>query len=254
MRSLTIGVSLKMYFTHRDGVDWATQVASIAAEHPAVNDGLVELFIVPSYLQLLPALEAVRGTPVLVGAQDSAEQDYGPFTGEVSPAELSEIGVRFVELGHAERRVMFGDTDTAVARKTKAALRNGLTPVICAGEAERTSTEEATEHTLLQVRSALESAPAGRVVVAYEPVWAIGADEPAPAEHISSVCGALRSLLSELSGREGSSVIYGGSARPGLWASIAPDVDGLFLGRFAHDPLMLSHILDEARAIAVSAP
>jgi len=250
MSKVTVGVSLKMYFGHRAARDWAAEVADLAATTPAVADGSIELFIAPTYLQLLPALEAVGGTQVLVGAQDASEHDAGAYTGEVSPAELAEIGVRLVELGHAERRRMFGETDAVVARKTTAALRNGLIPLICVGEPDRVAADDAVAFVTAQVLSALADAPAGRVIVAYEPVWAIGAPQPAPAEHIRRVTSWLRALLAGLDDRAGSSVIYGGSAGPGLLTELGDDVDGLFLGRFAHDPAALADVLAEAAALS----
>ncbi|AYF97344.1 triose-phosphate isomerase family protein [Protaetiibacter intestinalis] len=250
MPQVTVGVSLKMYFGHRAAREWAAEVADIAARTPAVADGRIELFIAPTYPQLLPALEAVAGTRTRVAAQDAAAHDRGAYTGEVSPAELAEIGVGMVELGHAERRRLYGETDAVVAAKTAAALRNGLVPVLCVGETERVSPEEALASSAAQVRSAVADAPAGRLVVAYEPVWAIGAPEPAPVSHTRVVTAGLRELVAALPGRDGSVVVYGGSAGPGLLAELGDDVDGLFLGRFAHDPAALAAVLTEATALA----
>ncbi len=252
MAKVTVGVSLKMYFGHRAAREWAADVADLAASTPAVADGTVELFLAPSFLQLLPTLDAVWGTRVLVGAQDASEYDAGAFTGEVSPAELAEVGVGLVEIGHAERRRRHGETDAVVARKTAAALRNGLIPLICVGEPDRVPADDAVAFVTAQVLSALAEAPAGRVIVAYEPVWAIGAPEPAPTAHIRRVTSWLRELLAGLDDRAGSTVIYGGSAGPGLLTELGDDVDGLFLGRFAHDPAALAEVLREAAALANS--
>jgi triosephosphate isomerase len=247
---VSVGVSLKMYFGHADARGWFERVAELAAAHPSVADGRVECFVIPTYLQVLPALAAFEGTRVVVGAQDVATDDSGAFTGEVSAAELAEVGVRVAEVGHAERRRLFGETDEVVAAKTAAALRNGIAPVLCLGEAERADAADAAVATIAQLHSALEGAPAGRVLVAYEPVWAIGAPEPAPVEHIAEVTRALRAELDAQPGRGGSLVIYGGSAGPGLLTRLGDAVDGLFLGRFAHDPAALADVLDEAAALA----
>ncbi|MFE5672951.1 triose-phosphate isomerase family protein [Agromyces sp. NPDC056523] len=246
---VSVGVSLKMYFGHADARRWFERVAELAA-HPALVDGRVECFVIPSYLQVLPALDTFAGTRVVVGAQDVATEDSGAFTGEVSAAELAEVGVRVAEVGHAERRRLFGETEEVVGAKTAAALRNGIAPVLCIGETERADAATAASATIAQLRSALADAPAGRVLVAYEPVWAIGAPEPAPVEHIAEVARALRGELDALPGREGSLVIYGGSAGPGLLTELGDAVDGLFLGRFAHDPAALADVLDEAAALA----
>ena len=212
----------------------------------------------PTYLQVLPALEAFAGTPVLVGAQDLAAADSGAYTGEVSGAELAEVGVRFVEVGHAERRRLFGETEAVVAAKTAAALRNGLTPVLCLGEPEPVEATDAAAEVVRQLHAALADAPPGPLIVAYEPIGAIGAPEPAPAAHIATVARRLRTELDALEpldaldARAGSSVIYGGSAGPGLLAALDGAVDGLFLGRFAHDPDALASVLDEAAELAAS--
>jgi triosephosphate isomerase len=245
---VTIGVSLKMYFGHGEAIAWCDEVARIAAENTAVMSGDVEFFVVPSYLAILPALEAFGATPVMIGAQDLATDDRGAFTGEVSGAELAEAGVRIAEVGHAERRRLFHEDDDIVAAKTSAALRHRLTPVLCLGEP--TPTSDAAGFAVRQLQNALRDAPPGRVIVAYEPVWAIGAAQPSDPAHVRTVCAALQEALGATPEREGSSVIYGGSAGPGLLSSLRPEVDGLFLGRFAHDPNAVRRILDEAAAAA----
>lgn len=241
-----VGVSLKMYFGPEQTRAWVARVAELARTTTAVRDGAVELFVIPGFLSIPAALAEVAGTPIAIGAQDVFWEDSGAFTGEVGAPELAELGVRFVEVGHAERRRLFGETDEVVARKTAAALRHGLVPVLCLGETEAPDVQTAIDDVLVQLDAALDTAPGGRVVVAYEPVWAIGADEPAPDAHIVAVCRALRTRLRELD--RPSSVIYGGSAGPGLLSRLGDAVDGLFLGRFAHDPAALAAVLEEAAA------
>lgn len=246
MPRVVVGVSLKMYFGHREALDWFARVADLVRGHDAVASGAVDLFVIPTYPQLIPAVSAFAGTPVRVGAQDVATEDTGAFTGEVSAVELAEIGATLAEIGHAERRRLFGETDEVTAAKAAASLRNGLTPVLCIGESERLDSADAAATTVAQLHADLAGAPAGPVIVAYEPVWAIGAPAPAPAAHISAVTLALRTALEADPERAGSSVIYGGSAGPGLLTELGDTVDGLFLGRFAHDPKALKTILDEA--------
>ena len=242
-----VGVSLKMYFGHAQTLDWIARVGELARTHPAVVDGTVELFVIPSFVSIVPTIAALEGSSVLVGAQDLAAEDSGAFTGEVSGAELAEVGVRVVEVGHAERRSLFGETDEIVAAKTRAALRNGIAPVLCIGESTKTSPADAAAECLRQLASALEGAADGRVIVAYEPVWAIGAAHPAGPDYVSAVCRELHAAVAD---RPGSAVIYGGSAGPGLLSELGGDVDGIFLGRFAHDPAALERVLDEAGARA----
>jgi triosephosphate isomerase len=247
-------VSLKTYFGHEQAAAWFAEVAQRVREHFAVTAGEVRLFVIPTYLQIPAALDAFAGTPVRVGAQDVSEFPPGAFTGEVTAAELAEVGVAYAEVGHAERRRLFGETDEVVAAKVAAALDAGIVPVPCVGEADRLSAQDAAAATVAQLHADLEDAPAGPVVVAYEPVWAIGAAEPAPAAHITEVTRTLRAALDALPARAGSSVIYGGSARPGLLTDLGDDVDGLFLGRFAHTPDALIAVLDEASALAAKHP
>jgi triosephosphate isomerase len=257
-QALAIGVSLKMYFGHRQTLDWMRGVADIASAHPAVAGGAVDLFVVPSFPALAGSIDILSNSKVEVGAQDLFWEDAGAFTGEVSGSELAEIGCTLVEIGHAERRRLFGETDAVVARKTLAAYRNGLTPLLCIGEAVRQTPADAAAACLRQLDLALAESRyagvAGPLLVAYEPEWAIGAAEPAEPAYIAEVSTRLRSALADDPALAGSRVIYGGSAGPGLLGQLGTAVDGLFLGRFAHDPASLQAILDEALALTEGVP
>ena len=230
-----------MYLGYAASCSWLEEVVRIAQASPAVQDGRVELFVAPSFPVLETALRLTRDTFVKVGAQNASDRDAGALTGEVSPAFLAEMGVRLVELGHAERRRHFGEDDGVTAAKVAAAQRNGLTPLLCVGEIARTSVEDAAQFCLDQVATAGVGATGPAPILAYEPVWAIGAAEPAGAQHVRGVVARMKAELPD-----GVTVIYGGSAGPGLLPRLRPDVDGLFLGRFAHDPRNLEIILAEA--------
>ncbi|HEX8518202.1 MAG TPA: triose-phosphate isomerase family protein [Pseudonocardia sp.] len=250
----TIGSSLKMYFGHRQTLDWVAAVARIGADHPATAGGAVELFVIPTFPSIPAVVELARPAGIAVGAQDLHWADSGAFTGEVGGPELAELGCTLAEVGHFERRTIFGETDGVVAAKTHAALRNGLAPVLCVGEPERGEPDAAARVCARQVDAALAPARAagtgGRLLVAYEPFWAIGAAEPAPAGHVTAVCRALREHVRGDALFPDTRVIYGGSAGPGLLPAIAADVDGMFLGRFAHDPHAVGRVLDEAEELA----
>lgn len=254
-----IGVSLKMYFSHARTLEWCRAIAEIAQRHPAASTGEAELFVLPSYVSIPGAHEILDGI-VAVGAQDLATADEGAFTGEVSGGQLTEIGCTLVEVGHAERRQLFGETDEVVRRKLDAAVRTGLRPVLCIGETERQNSADAAAECIRQIDDALaiavEQGRSGRLVVAYEPFWAIGAAEPASPEHIGAVTESVREHIRSLTDFPHSKVIYGGSAGPGLLTEIGDCVDGLFLGRLAHDPTALGSILDEVRKLVTgeSAP
>ncbi|WP_100443985.1 triose-phosphate isomerase family protein [Glycomyces xiaoerkulensis] len=243
-----MGVSLKMYFDHERTVAWAKDVAALAETHPAVRDGHVELVVLPSHTSLPDLGPIAGGAGIALGAQDVAEHDSGPYTGEVSAASLSQVGCRYAEVGHAERRARHGEDDAVAGRKAAAAWRHGLVPILCVGEERRVGTDAAVEHCLAQVRAAVAHAGAeasGELVVAYEPVWAIGSTHAASAERVAVVAGALRELLADHPAVTSARVIYGGSAGPGVLTELDGAVDGLFLGRFAHDPRTLSSVLDE---------
>lgn len=253
----TLGISLKMYMGYDRTVRWCREVADLVGTHPALVDGSVGLFVAPSFPVIPAAREQFRDTPIVVGAQNLAEADSGAFTGEVGGPMLRGAGALYVEVGHAERRRLYGENEEVVAAKTAAALRNGLVPVLCLGETEQVDPTDAAIECVRQLTSALHTAErmglGGRVVAAYEPVWAIGATQPAGDEHISVVCRALGEALAARPGHPDSAVIYGGSAGPGLLTRIASAVDGVFLGRFAHDPMALKAVIDEAAALEAGA-
>ncbi|PSR80022.1 triosephosphate isomerase, partial [Coniella lustricola] len=251
-----VGVSTKMYFSAARTSDYISSLvahlaqASQAAASPSLLFSNIDIFVIPDHLTLAAAVAQLAlahdqqrlPTPVLVGAQDAFWADAGAYTGCVSPAVLAELGCRIVELGHAERRALLGESNTDVARKAAAAVRNGMTPLLCIGETERAKgvLSMAVGDCAAQVNAVLAGEhalpPHADVVLAYEPVWAIGAAAPASAEHVVAVVGALRELPSVKARREGSvRIIYGGSAGPGVFEQLKGVVDGLFLGRFAHD-------------------
>lgn len=236
-----IGVSLKMYMDLAQTRDWMSALAHMV---PSGLPGDVDLFVIPGFLSIRDAVDILAGSPVGVGAQDVFWEDRGAYTGEISAPMLAQAGCRTVEIGHAERRRLFGETDADAGRKCEAAVRAGLVPVLCIGEETQGAAEAAIEHCRGQLAAALGGIGVEcQVVVAYEPVWAIGAPRPASAAHIRSVAAGLRDVLHE---RRNARLIYGGSAGPGLLGSLGETVDGLFLGRFAHDIDALQAVLAEA--------
>jgi triosephosphate isomerase (TIM) len=252
-RAVTVGISLKMFFTHSRTVDWCEEVAALARSHAAVTEGFVTLIVLPSFLSVPAAVGIFAGTGVGVGAQDLCWHDDGPFTGEVSGSQLKGVGCTHVEVGHAERRRLFGDDLETVAAKTAAALRNGLIPILCVGEPEPLEPNAAAEYCVAELRSALavarDAGVSGTGTVAYEPQWAIGAVDPAPVPHIATVCKALDAYLSSQSWLHTTTVIYGGAAQPGLLTRLGSSASGLFLGRAAHNPEGVSQVLDEVLAL-----
>lgn len=282
--TIYVGVSTKMYLGYRDSLRWLGELRQEVNARPALAAGRVVPFVIPSFPMLPAAGDILAGSPALLGAQDCGWAD-GPWTGEVSPSLLAELGVRLVEIGHAERRRHFGEDDAMVALKVRAADDAGLTPLLCVGEetsglvsgtdddsglaAAQTSAAlmaaapisgEAAEAAASFVYRQIEAATGGdwelasRLVIAYEPVWAIGAAEPASADYVTAVVRSLRGLLTghrlESSRTPGDlPIIYGGSAKPGLLPKL-DGVSGLFLGRFAHDAVNFGKVLDEAMALS----
>jgi triosephosphate isomerase len=252
MGQVFLGVSLKLYLDHATTLGWVSEVVAIAGRSPAVVDGRVDLAVLPSFVSIDAASVITRNTPVDLGAQDLAWADHGAYTGEVSGADLAALGCRYVEVGHAERRRLFGEDDKIVAAKFAAAVRNGLVPILCVGETDHVGTDTAAEFCVAQVQSALAEVDRGvpELIIAYEPVWAIGADRPAGVDHVRSVCAGIADGVGDDQRLSRVRVIYGGSAGPGLLTELGADaVDGLFLGRFAHDPAALAAVIDEASAL-----
>ena len=245
-----IGVSLKMYFGYERTLDWCRDVAEIAAAHPAVRSGHIELFALPAHPVLAEAAQILGAAGAGVGAQDIFWEDEGAYTGEVGGRIIAEVGGRYAEVGHVERRRIFGEDDDVIGLKTAAAYRNGLTPVLCVGEPGHGTAAGAVRHCIREIDAVLTRTASlgqsGRTIVAYEPHWAIGAAVPATPDFISEVIRGLDEHLRRLPGQADSRVIYGGSAGPGLIGQLDRAVSGLFLGRFAHNPQAIGSILDEA--------
>lgn len=243
-----VGVSLKMHLSHAHTKAW---LRSVAMNRPDADQ--IDVAVLPSFTALDVAAEALRGTDIALGAQNCFWEDTGAFTGEVSPAVIREIGCSYVEVGHAERRRIFGEDNDMIARKAVAAACHGLTPIICIGEGGQTQPDNALRECLTQlnpVLSALQAATEGdaHAIVAYEPVWAIGAPAPASATHIEAIVAGLRTYASAQN--HCIRIIYGGSAGPGLFGQIR-GIDGLFLGRSALDPQRFAATVDEVVSATV---
>ncbi|MBT9257269.1 triose-phosphate isomerase [Phycicoccus sp. MAQZ13P-2] len=203
--------------------------------------GAVEVVVLPPFTDIRSVQTLIDGDRLELkhGAQDLSAHASGAYTGEVSGAMLAKLGCSYVAVGHSERREYHGETDEVVNGKVKAAFAAGLTPIFCVGEGlEIRQAGTHVEHVLAQVEAGLADVPAEQartVVVAYEPVWAIGTGEVATPEDAQEVCGAIRTKLAELySGdvADGIRVLYGGSVKSGNVAAIMAqdDVDGALVG------------------------
>jgi triosephosphate isomerase len=233
MRRALIAGNWKMYKTVAEAVGLVDEIKKGVAGAPA------DVLVAPPFTALPAVVAAAKGSPVAVAAQNMHYEKEGAFTGEVSPLMLRDIGVTHVILGHSERRQFFGETDEGVARKAKVALDQGLVPICCVGEtlAEREAgqTVAVVGRQLDAVLRALTAAETGRIVIAYEPVWAIGTGKVATPEQAQEVHAEIRKRVGGTHGAavaDGLRILYGGSVKPdnvkGLMA--LPDVDGALVG------------------------
>ena len=211
-------------------------VSSSASISDALGSGALHVAVCPPSVYLAQAQMLLAGKPVAVGAQDVAAHETGAFTGEISAAMLKELGVRFSLVGHSERRQYHGETDASVATKAQRALAHGITPVVCVGEtlAERDAgkTEEVVKRQLAAVIH-VNGHCISEIVVAYEPVWAIGTGKTATAQEAQQVHAVLRGQLKAASAHAGRiSILYGGSMNAANAAALLaqPDIDGGLIG------------------------
>jgi len=212
-----------------------------------------DVVVCPPFTALAAVVERRYGTAVKVAAQNMHEEDSGAFTGEVSAAMLVELDVEAVVLGHSERRQFFGETDEALARKVPAALAAGLEPILCVGESEEArdggETEAVLERQLQTDLAGVDSVALSGVVIAYEPIWAIGTGRVATPEQAQEACAFIRDVL-RLRGAAADEIriLYGGSVKPGNAAEILsqPDVDGALVGGAALDPEDFAAIVEAA--------
>ncbi|WP_292867600.1 triose-phosphate isomerase [Microbacterium sp.] len=225
-------------------LDHQQAIAFVQKLHWALRDakhdkGSVEIAVFPPFtdLRTVQTLIDADKIPFELGAQDLSAHDSGAYTGEVSGAFLAKLACRYVIIGHSERRQYHHETDEVVAAKVRAALRHGLVPVICVGEtSEDLEKFGASAVPVGQLQTALDGVPAGAdIVVAYEPVWAIGSGQAATPQQAQDVCAKLRDVVAEKLGGDAADrtrVLYGGSVKSSNIASFMrePDVDGALVG------------------------
>ncbi|OZC66703.1 triose-phosphate isomerase [Rhodococcus sp. 06-462-5] len=237
-RKPLIAGNWKMNLNHLEAI---SLVQKIAFSLPEKYFDKVDVTVLPPFTDIRSVQTLVEGDKLLLtyGAQDVSSEDKGAFTGEISGSMLAKLGCTFVVVGHSERRTLHSEDDAVVLAKTKAALKNGLTPIVCIGEG--LNIREAGEHVaynVAQLRGSLDGLSAediSKVVIAYEPVWAIGTGRVASASDAQEVCGAIREELKSLSSDEvaaGVRVLYGGSVNAKNVGEIVgqPDVDGALVG------------------------
>ena len=218
----------------------ATEAAElIDALIPAVKDAGCEVVICVPFTDLVTAVAKTKGTNIHVGAENVHFEKSGAYTGEISADMLTDLGVEYVVVGHSERRQYFAETDETVNKRAKAALAGGLKPIICVGESLAQREQGVTEELVrMQVKIALNGVTADElknVVIAYEPIWAIGTGKTATAEQAAEVCTFIRTTVRHLYGARiarSVTVQYGGSMKPANAAELLsqPDIDGGLIG------------------------
>jgi triosephosphate isomerase (TIM) len=220
---------------------------------PRIAATQCDVAICPPFTALAAVVERRYGTAVKVAAQNMHEEDGGAFTGEVSAPMLVELDVEAVVLGHSERRQYFGETDEALARKVPAALAAGLEPILCVGESEEARDAEETQAVLeRQLQADLAAVDAGdipRVVIAYEPIWAIGTGRTATPEQAQEACAFIRDVLRMRgAAAQEARILYGGSVKAANAAELLakPDVDGALVGGASLDPEEFAGIVEAA--------
>jgi len=213
----------------------------------------VEITVAPPFTALAAAAESLTGSRIGFGAQNMHDAEEGAYTGEISPVMLTDLGASFVILGHSERRALFSETDQGVSRKLRAALAYDLIPYVCCGETQKQRQSGETEQVVnAQLRTALDGLPsqqAKQLVIAYEPVWAIGTGLTATPEQAQSVHAAIRGLLRDLFGGDVSEairILYGGSVKPANAAELLsqPDIDGALVGGASLDAASFAGIAE----------
>jgi triosephosphate isomerase (TIM) len=247
MRKALIAGNWKMFKTLEEAVLFAKELALKVKD---VSDR--EILICPPDLYIYPLIQALAGSPVFVGAQNIFWEDQGAFTGEVSAPMVKSTGARFAIIGHSERRQYFSETDETVNKRLNACLKAGITPIVCVGEtyAEREAgkTLEVIRKQMTNGLTTISKTQAAQLVIAYEPVWAIGTGKTATPEIAQEVHGFIRSQVKDLFGPEIAGairILYGGSVKPDnvdiLMAQA--DIDGALVGGASLDVASFERII-----------
>ncbi|MDN5347515.1 MAG: triosephosphate isomerase [Clostridia bacterium] len=233
MRRPVIAGNWKMYKTAAEAADFIRELK------PLVAGAEAEVVVCPPFTALAAAAEAARGSNIVIGGQDVFWENEGAYTGEISPLMLKDLGCSYCIVGHSERRQYFAETDAKVNRKVKALLEHGLRPIVCVGEtlAEREAGQTLTvcQRQVEEGVKGLTTAQAVGLVLAYEPVWAIGTGHTATPADAQEVISFIRGVLGSIYGPEAAEqvrILYGGSVKPENIAALMaePDIDGALVG------------------------
>ncbi|MUH01389.1 triose-phosphate isomerase [Scytonema sp. UIC 10036] len=239
MRKIVIAGNWKMYKTQAESEDF---LRGFLPALDATPDEREVVLCVP-FTDLSALSKNLHGSRVQLGAQNIHWEEFGAYTGEISGPMLAEIGVRYVVVGHSERRQYFGETDETVNLRLKAAQRFGFTPILCVGETKQQRDEGETESLIAhQIKSDLVDVNQENLVIAYEPIWAIGTGDTCECKEANRVIGFIRSLLSN----PDVPIQYGGSVKPNLIDEIMaePEIDGVLVGGASLEPASFARIVN----------
>jgi triosephosphate isomerase (TIM) len=245
---------------HHDHLQAIRSVQDLGLRIGAAEAAALDVSVHPPFTDLRSVQTVIedRALPLSLGAQHCYDQDEGAFTGEIAPPMLAKLGVAYVIVGHSERRALFGQSDVQVASTLRAVQRHGMTPIVCVGETEDEREAGITEERLAsQVDLALRGLPASALaslVMAYEPVWAIGTGRTATPDDAQSACSYIRALLASLADAGTAAAVriqYGGSVKPDNAADLLrqPDVDGALVGGASVDPAAFAAIVAAASSL-----
>ena len=233
MRRKIIAGNWKMNKTPSEAVALVNELKDLVK-----NDDVDVVYCVPA-IDIVPVVEAVKGTNVKVGAENMYFEESGAYTGEISAAMLKDAGVEYVIIGHSERRDYFKEDDVLLNKKVKKAIEAGITPILCCGETlEQREMGIAVDFIRLQIKSDLKdvaAADAAKLVIAYEPIWAIGTGKTATSDQAEEICKAVRDCIREMYDDDTAEKVriqYGGSVNAGNAAELfsKPDIDGALVG------------------------
>ncbi|KAF3884848.1 MULTISPECIES: triose-phosphate isomerase [Nostocales] len=239
MRKIVIAGNWKMYKTQAESEDF---LRGFLPALDATPDEREVVLCVP-FTDLSALSKNLHGSRVQLGAQNIHWEEFGAYTGEISGPMLAEIGVRYVVVGHSERRQYFGETDETVNLRLKAAQRFGLTPILCVGETKQQRDAGETESLITnQIKTDLVDVNQENLVIAYEPIWAIGTGDTCECKEANRVTGLIRSLLSN----PDVPIQYGGSVKPNLIDEIMaePEIDGVLVGGASLEPASFARIVN----------
>ncbi|HEX2945227.1 MAG TPA: triose-phosphate isomerase [Clostridia bacterium] len=258
MKGIWLGTNWKMHKSLEEGIAYSKSLIELTKD---VNKNIT-FFIIPPYTSLWPIKDVLGDSGIKLGAQSSHWEDQGAYTGEISPMMLAEIGIDIVELGHSERRQYYNENDADINKKAHAVLKYGMKPLICVGEniAQKSYgiAQETIESQMKVCLSGISTENAANVMIAYEPVWAIGENGiPADAEHVSFIHDTIRNVLKDKYGAIGDEIpiLYGGSVneKNSMEYLMLPNVNGLFIGRAAWDLTRFRKIISDADKNTTSA-